>query len=381
MNGDSKHSADVRFQGDDGKDVKGPGPADLDSHKASDKESGKKAGGTKRKRESRTRGFAFTLHAPEGCSDVDALRRFGEGTLSAAFVADGRIKSFQFQLEKAPTTGKLHFQGCMYFYRDTSLSIVHGVFGGLSPWVQPARNYKACWEYCQKDDTLVDKTCRWSHGPPPAQGRRTDLEDFLDDAKRFKSGDVDIHTMRESHAGIECRYLRYFDRIISRSSKQRSSKTRVVFIYGPPGTGKTTRARQLARDKYGHEPFPISLARSTGHVQFYDGYDQWETQKACLIDEFAYNRLPLADFNALGDEGPLKVRVHGGYVEWVTELLLITSNFDFSTCYPSCAGADVSALRRVDEIWEVSYHPDHQLDLLCTNARDCAVHAVWKQIK
>lgn len=365
--------------GDGGKESDDAPHAVVPADQAADRKHKEKAGGAKRKREARTRGFAFTLHGPDGCNDPKAFGEFAEKHLSAQWCAEPRIKSFQFQLEKAPSTGKLHLQGCFYCYRDTSLSIAHGFFGGLSAWIQPARNYKACWEYCQKDDTRIAGP--WAHGPPPAQGHRTDLDDFIEDSERFKAGDVDMSYMRDAHRRIECRHLRYFDRVISRSSQPRSAKTRVVFIFGAPGTGKTTVARGIARMQYGHEPYPISLARTAGHVQFYDGYDQWSTQKAALIDEFSYHALPLREFNSLCDQGPLKVRVHGGYVEWVCELLLITSNFSFEECYPCAQLADPSALRRVDEIWRVEYHPDHPLNALATNACDCALHAVWTQIK
>jgi len=117
--------------------------------------------------------------------------------------------------------------------------------------------------------------------------------------------------MEDEFVPIEARYMKYFDRVLTRNTPPRSTKTRCVFIYGPPGTGKSFTARTEARNVYGSDPFCLSLRHEASAMQWWDGYTGQDT---VLIDEFGPGHMKVPEFNALIDEGPHQVQTKGSFM-------------------------------------------------------------------
>lgn len=73
-------------------------------------------------------------------------------------------KEYYFQLEKAPTTGMLHYQGCLSLKdRQSFLQVKNVLPGGAH--LEPCRDWFASIKYCQKEESRLDGP--WSHLSPP----------------------------------------------------------------------------------------------------------------------------------------------------------------------------------------------------------------------
>lgn len=351
----------------------------------------------KRKRERRSRNFVFTLNLSNVIGDTDKCIAAGD-RLCTHWKNEGRIARFIYQLEQAPTTGMLHLQGYFSTRADTSFDLARTFFtslsADLSPWIQQAHQGAAAWDYCQKPDTRLAGP--WQHGTPPAQGRRSDLEDFVVASGGLRDRTCTIAELRSDFCHIEAKYMRYFDRVIHRSLPERINKTRTILCVGPAGTGKSYQLRLECRNVFGCDPFPIMLrdgVKGTNASNWFDGLDQHESGgRGCIIDELSPHQLSLQLFNQLADRYPLNVPVKGAFVRWSCELLLITTNFAPVDLYPQYVSSDSKEMvksgvvdpsfySRIDEHWEVNYHPEYEPDKLFTNRVECATNAIWTQIK
>lgn len=333
------------------------------------------------KRSQRHRAFVFTLNFPEG-ADEDLCHAHA-GHLDTQFKNDKRIKSFRYQLERGAGTGRLHLQGCMYFFEPATFELVRKAFIDpevTKPWIKESVDYLGAWQYCGKDSTRVGGQV-YEFGPAPVgKGTRTDLLDFKEDCELLKSGQKKVDAMFDEHFRIEAKYMKYFDRSLQRSMPRRSRKTWVCYVYGPPGTGKTRWATDLCRAVYGVAPFRLSLPDPKSHQPvWFDGLLSPPHYGKCVItDEYVRDALRVQLFNELADETEgVLVPVKGGFLPWAVEAWFITSNFSPIEAFPSrIAGeCDTSVLRRLDWVVRFDYgsvHPNAAFD----NAAACAENAV-----
>lgn len=66
-----------------------------------------------------------------------------------------------FQLERAPETGKLHFQGFLQLKQPRCMNGVKAIIGG-NPHLEICKNHDKAVEYAQKEETRVAGP--WSEG-------------------------------------------------------------------------------------------------------------------------------------------------------------------------------------------------------------------------
>ena len=72
------------------------------------------------------------------------------------------------QIERCPTTGRLHFQFYIQAHRTQALSWVRKYIADRAHWEQARGNVQQCIDYCSKDDTRVAGP--WTAGMPKRQG-------------------------------------------------------------------------------------------------------------------------------------------------------------------------------------------------------------------
>lgn len=181
-----------------------------------------------------------------------------------------KVQFLQYQLEKAPTTGTLHYQGVIQF-RDgtTTRKRCLQFFDPKKPHVEAMRapDPKQAISYCQKKDTYVDGP--WSHGDPVSRGshkrKRAQVEEEYDaDPRSFKlvrpddAIQIEVDRMsRDFEENAEAYSLDRMDRPWQRKLleelKAPPNDRTIHWVYGPAGAeGKSTFAKALARSGWAY---------------------------------------------------------------------------------------------------------------------------------
>lgn len=121
------------------------------------------------------------------------------------------------------------------------------------------------------------------------------------------------------------RYFRGINEYIKHVSPvvARSTKTELYVYWGPPGTGKSRRALEEAR---GIDPESIYY-KPRG--LWWDGYKQ---QRCVIVDDF-YGWIKYDELLKITDRYPYKVQVKGGFEEFTSTHIWITSNVDIDEWY------------------------------------------------
>ncbi|AFS65288.1 replication-associated protein [Dragonfly cyclovirus 2] len=189
--------------------------------------------------------------------------------------------------------------------------------------------------YCSKSGEFFET------GSPCQQGRRSDLDAVV---ATISTGERDIRRIAEKHPNCYIRYgrgIRSYLELVN-PIPPRYFKTRVVFFYGPPGSGKSRRALAEAQaidpDSIYYKP----------RGEWWDGYHQ---QTSVIIDDF-YGWIKYDDLLKICDRYPYKVPIKGGFQEFTSKHIWITSNVDTPLLY-KFENYNVAALERRLEIKEL----------------------------
>lgn len=217
------------------------------------------------------------------------------------------------QLERAPTTGRLHLQAYVELASKRTLSV-------LSDWL-PGAHFEiargtaaANIEYCSKSDTRVDGP--WEYGDRSAvrkQGKRSDLLALRDGVM---SGLTDRELLQ--HADLSPVFLRYHHlpalvRRLVNPPRLLTEPPTVVLAIGGPGTGKSHYAREHYRDAYW---------KPSGSKW----WDDYAGESVVVLDDFAGHCLSFTDLKRVLDKNPFKAEVKGSFVELQASTFIITTN-------------------------------------------------------
>lgn len=189
-------------------------------------------------------------------------------------------------------------------------------------------NDKQNRDYCSKGKDY------WEHGKPvTGRGHRSDLQKVVD---LIKDGETSLQKIAiecpvefiKFHRGIST-YLKTIHPIPSRDFK-----TEVFYFWGPPGSGKSRRA-QIEAGFYGGETY----YKPRG--DWWDGYKQHDN---VIIDDF-YGWIKYDELLKITDRYPYRVPVKGGYEEFITKRIWITSNVPLDQLY-RFPGYNCEAIKR-----------------------------------
>jgi len=321
--------------------------------------------------------FVFTINLP-----LDITRN---AAMEAAVALEGwledsnKVKQYAYQLEQGEGTQRYHIQGWLSTHHQCVFRTVHAIFPEeAKAWVRKARGTpQQCWDYCTKDDTRVDGP--WTKGERPVgAGKRNDLKDFVEAAKGLATGDMTLKQLEEDHVPIEARYMKYFDRVVTREQPDRSRPTLCTLAYGPPATGKTTGLRRRAEEEYpGAEIYYLPLKE---HDQSNQWWDMYKGQEVIIIEDASPGFMKQEYFLRLIDRTPLLVQTKGNYRKFLGRHVYISSNYSLDGLFPF---TNPAVSRRITTIFETEYHPDHQLPANATEEQSvrCALNAVWHRRK
>lgn len=263
-----------------------------------------------------------------------------------------------YQLERAPETGRVHFQGYLEFDAPVRRSFVLSHFfpAAQRPHLEPARgSWKQNEEYCTKEDTRVAGTHpefipsleRWTECHQ-TQGKRSDLSDAVETLRQKRK----ISEVAQVHPEVFVKYHKGFSALANQLNVPRGPGYKPVcrFYWGPTGSGKTS-------DVYAEFQFEDIYIKDCSN-KWWDGYNG---QACVLLDDFdgvsfdSQKVLPITFMLRLLDRYPLQVETKGGHVHLCssTTTFIITSNRDFAMIYPQATDGHRAALkRRFDEIVE-----------------------------
>lgn len=108
-----------------------------------------------------------------GPSDEEVMDR--AAGLEQLFRDSSHVTYYVFQLEKAPSTGGLHFQGYIRLSRAMDLAPLRKLFGPFNPHLEACKgNESENVAYCTKEETRVAGP--WSHGELGRPGKRSDIQ-------------------------------------------------------------------------------------------------------------------------------------------------------------------------------------------------------------
>lgn len=240
--------------------------------------------------------------------------------------------------EVAPETGTPHLQG--FFILRTAKSL-GGIRRCLPQWGWPQGlhlettrgSVNSNIDYCSKFDQSP-----FIFGEAPQQGTRSDLLEVT----AAIAGGASVRDIAESNPVEFIKFGRGISTLIAMRAPPRSEKTKVIWCYGATGTGKT---------RWCNESYPDAYWKD-GSTRWWDGYGGHES---VIIDDFRPSReLSFAFLLRLFDRYALSVEIKGGYVNFTSKVICVTSPRPPNEVFDKLEWLDnedkEQVYRRIDEI-------------------------------
>lgn len=254
---------------------------------------------------STVRRFVFTLHNYTE-DEFETCKRFVETNCKYGIL--GR--------EVCPTTHRPHIQAFCSLEKPKRFSTIKRLINNRCHIEKANGTDLENQTYCRKSGDFFEK------GQPQSQGQRSDLQSLVAD---IQAGEKSYRNIALRHPTCFIRYHRGIRTYLNLASpvEPRSWKTSVYYFFGPPGSGKSRRALAEA----------TALTEGTIYYKprgdWWDGYEQ---NDCVIIDDF-YGWIKYDELLKITDRYPYKVPVKGGYEEFTTKHIWITSNVDTHLLY------------------------------------------------
>lgn len=261
---------------------------------------------------SRLRGRHFIITVNGSESDVRTTFKAFKQEVKTAYT-NGIIRNFSGQLERGEQTNNLHAQIYLGFYDVCGKRKIESILGTNAYHVEPSKNPKGSWLYCQKADTRVGNPCasEWSD---TNQGERTDIGDCINairdangDTKQL--GDDNLEVYVRHHAGFE-----KIARTIRDTGVPKVLDKEVVILWGVPGSGKSYTARILENCE--------DLEYENNFFEF----DEFSTN--LVLDEADKCDISTKMWLKLLDKYKVRLNVKGGWKTFSPSKLVLTANKD-----------------------------------------------------
>lgn len=249
----------------------------------------------------KARRWVFTLNNPEISGEE----------FSEYLKTQDCVKWYVFQLEKAPTTGTLHFQGAMGFSYPKRMKEVKIVLRCPHAHVEVMKAKKP--DYCMKEDTRQEGP--WMYGTPTSAGTRSDIVEFVDAIKKKATN----KQLLEEYPDQFVKYNRVIEAARAALQPDREEPPTVILFTGPPGCGKTAAAKKYAQE---HN---LSYYLRAPHKAWFQGYD---FQDVCILDEVDKYRecgMSWGLFLRLIDRYEVDVELKGASKQLTSKVIIMTA--------------------------------------------------------
>jgi len=268
------------------------------------------------------RAWAFTVNTIDTVEDAKNYK----------LKLDDSVMFVRYQLESAPSTGKLHLQGCIRMVSAARLKRIKEVVGEAH--CSPARDWKELKAYCAKEESRHPANVKFEWGRDSGQGARLDLESI---ARSIVHEGQSTRDIALEHPGVFVRYhkgLRVLESIVR--GPRTMPERRAILLWGDTGVGKTRMAYDLFDVKDIYMVFDV-------HTPWFDGYNG---EKVVILDEMGPGAMGFNYLKRITDLHPIAVPVKQGSVSWLPEIVILTANTPIENWYPSARPADLDALKR-----------------------------------
>lgn len=265
--------------------------------------------------------------------DKDRMRNFCFAHFGDEPQWDEKVMTYLvYQLEKCPSTEKLHYQGYCELRNQRTPKGVAKYFPGKEVKCQVRKGTaQQAAAYCKKEESREEMFKEY--GSISEQGKRTDIEAVTNEIKK----NVSMRQIASSYAPQFVKYHRGFrelSRVVHRPPKRDS--IHIVYIWGPPRTGKS---------KYAFETYPDAYTYLDNSNGWFDGY---EGETTVIMDEFS-GLTPRNLMLRICDRYPIQVPVKGSFVNFCATTIIITSNEDPARMY------DSAFFGRLNDFGEIIY--------------------------
>jgi len=241
--------------------------------------------------------------------------------------------------ERCPNTGRRHIQGFVNLTRKCKFNTFKEKIGKKAHLEQARGTDSENRTYCTKDGWFIEE------GTPKTQGERSDLQRVCETIVSERLSISDVARRFSGHFVRYHRGLREFQRIVNPIIPRKHKTTVRVFV-GAPGSGKSLRAaneglRLASDDKPGGVEGTIEREQNPDGLQELDGiyykprgewWDGYVQQPVVIFDDF-YGWIKYDELLKICDRYPLKVPIKGGFEEFTSKHIFITSNVAIDKWY------------------------------------------------
>jgi len=284
------------------------------------------------------------------------------------------------QIEEAPETRYLHWQGYCEFDNPIRLATIKEIFGDQCHGECAKGDRESNRRYCTKEETrwrgCSEPTLfRSSRFQEPKQGSRADLADV----KSAIDEGASLIEVADKHFPTWIRHCRAFERYYVLKSPRRTKPAHTILLWGDTSTGKSRWA-----SKYGGEDAAWKPPTNNAKQQWYDGY---HGNKCFIWDEFEESQCMRGELLRMLDWTPFLAATKGGFTNFAPETIIITTNEDPDSWYgghlrnPRAMPAELR--RRIHHIVHLTQRvefPDIPVINLYENNNECTFCADKEQL-
>lgn len=263
---------------------------------------------------SKFRGFVGTVfHLDEEGRDNGKRQKLDD------LLNEERCVCGTYQVERSPTTGRLHLQFYLEFSNPRALRTIQRKLGSH---VEARRgSARQAWDYCTKEESRVEEGRSKGTRPEPNQaGKRNDWEEIKE---LFEAGGS-VDDVYLTNPGLYARNPVALQRLWERANKATDRDVQVLYIWGPSGTGKSW---------WVHEHYPnayrLDMRPSSGEP-WWDGY---ANEDVVVIEDFRSATIRFDTMLRILDRYPVRLPVKGASCSARYSTVILTSNEDPQVAY------------------------------------------------